>query len=76
MVNSPQYERLEIETDQPVAPQGRRSQLLTWAAGGLTLLLLITILAFSAGPRHQSGTLEVKADDSPADKRGAGLLLT
>lgn len=76
MVGSPHYERLEIEIDQSTAPQRRKNQLLTWAAGGLTGLLLISILAFSARPAHHSDTLEVVTDNSAADKRGAGLLLT
>ena len=75
MVDSPHYERLEIETDQPVVSQRGRNQLLSWAAGGFTFLLFVAILAVVARPSFPSG-MEVKPDDSPADKRGAGLLLT
>lgn len=76
MVESPQYERLEIESDQPVVSQRNQNQLLSWAAGAFTLLLLVATVSFFVGPSHQSGALEIRPDDTPADKRGAGLLLT
>ena len=76
MVESPQYERLEIESDQPVVRDRSHNQLLSWAAGAFTLLLFVATVSFFVGYSHQSGALEIRPDDTPADKRGAGLLLT
>lgn len=77
MLNNPQYQRLQIESDAAPVPRRSSSELLSWGAGIFTLLLLTAVISAALLVRpHKSNTLEVVPDNSPADKRGAGLLLT
>ena len=70
------YELLQIETEQPTSP--RRVSKKYWKlALALTSAAVISTAAVSiALVSHPRYKLEVLPDNSPAAKRGAGLLLT
>ena len=70
------YELLQIENEQPISP--RRVSKNYWKLGlALTSAAVISVAAVSiALVSHPQHKLEVLADNSPAAKRGAGLLLT
>lgn len=70
------YELLHIETEQPPTPQrlSRKYRTLGFAIASAFLISIAAVsITLTSHPQHK---LEVLPDNSPAAKRGAGLLLT
>jgi hypothetical protein len=75
-MGSQAYELLQIESDQSPSPRRKSRKYLTWGFA-LTLAVLISVAAVSTAVAFLPvDKLEVQPDNSPAAKRGAGLLLT
>ena len=75
-MGSQAYELLQIESDQSPSPRRKSRKYLTWGFA-LTLAVLISVAAVSTAVAFiPVDKLEVQPDNSPAAKRGAGLLLT
>lgn len=73
------YQLLHIESEQPaISPSNNKRYYV--AGGGAFLALVILVATFAVTvPSHSSAgshNLEVRPDNTPASKRGAGLLLT
>ena len=73
------YQLLHIESEQPAIPQYRNRRY--YVAGVVAFSVLVVLVATLAVtlPSHSgagSHNLEVRPDNTPASKRGAGLLLT
>lgn len=75
-MGSQAYELLQIESDQSPSPRRKSRKYLTWGFA-LTLAVLISVAAVSTAVAFLPvDKLDVQPDNSPAAKRGAGLLLT
>ena len=73
------YQLLHIESEQPAIPRSRNTRY--YVAGVVAFSVLVVLVATLAVtlPSHSnagSRNLEVRPDNTPASKRGAGLLLT
>ena len=71
------YEPLQLDSEHSSDPRRlRKHQLLALSVivGLAVLIAIVTVL--TAVYSHQKHSLEVLPDNSPASKRGAGLLLT
>jgi len=70
------YELLQIESDQPPSPRRKSRTYLTWGFALASAVLISVAAVSTAVASHPADKLEVQPDNSPAAKRGAGLLLT
>lgn len=70
------YELLQIESDQPPSPRRKSRKHLTWAFALASAVLISVAAVSTAVAILPVDKLEVLPDNSPAAKRGAGLLLT
>lgn len=73
------YQLLHIESEQPAISRSINRRY--YVAGGVAfsaLVILVATLAVTLPPHSSAGShnLEVRSDNTPASKRGAGLLLT
>ena len=69
-----EYELLQIESEQsPSAPKNLKKFYVAGIGAFAVLTILLTSLAVVSVSK--SRTLEVQPDNTPASKRGAGLLL-
>ena len=70
------YELLQIESDQPPSPRRKSRKYLTWGFALASAVLISVAAVSTAVASLPVDKLEVQPDNSPAAKRGAGLLLT
>ena len=72
------YQLLQIESEQSPSPRPTRQYCVGGALAFSTLVVLVVILTVSLTPHTSASShnLEIRPDNTPASKRGAGLLLT
>ncbi len=70
------YELLQIENNQPPSPRRKSKKYLTWGFALASAVLISVAVVSTAVASLPVDKLEVQPDNSPAAKRGAGLLLT
>ena len=73
------YQLLHIESEQPAIPRStNRRYYVAGVVAFSALVVLVATLAVTLLPHSSAGShnLEVRPDNTPASKRGAGLLLT
>ena len=72
-----EYQLLHIESEQPPSPRlAVKRKLVVGVAVLSVVAVLLTALSLALASHLHSHNLEVLSDNTPASKRGAGLLLT